>query len=65
MPKPCDNCVCVIHQRISIERDTLRETNEELRCTQAQQDQLLQAGIFANTAPGDVAMCRQEIIAFE
>lgn len=34
------------HQRISIERDTLRETNEELRCTQAQQDQLLQAGIL-------------------
>uniref|UniRef100_A0A671PFS4 Protein Hook homolog 1 n=1 Tax=Sinocyclocheilus anshuiensis TaxID=1608454 RepID=A0A671PFS4_9TELE len=28
----------------SIERDTLREINEELRCTQAQQDQLLQAG---------------------
>uniref|UniRef100_A0A671PFK7 Protein Hook homolog 1 n=1 Tax=Sinocyclocheilus anshuiensis TaxID=1608454 RepID=A0A671PFK7_9TELE len=27
-----------------IERDTLREINEELRCTQAQQDQLLQAG---------------------
>uniref|UniRef100_A0A8C1V971 Hook microtubule-tethering protein 1 n=1 Tax=Cyprinus carpio TaxID=7962 RepID=A0A8C1V971_CYPCA len=26
----------------SIERDTLREINEELRCTQAQQDQLLQ-----------------------
>uniref|UniRef100_A0A8C1LX61 Hook microtubule-tethering protein 1 n=1 Tax=Cyprinus carpio TaxID=7962 RepID=A0A8C1LX61_CYPCA len=32
-------------ERISIERDTLREINEELRCTQAQQDQLLQAGI--------------------
>uniref|UniRef100_A0A8C2JXR0 Hook microtubule-tethering protein 1 n=1 Tax=Cyprinus carpio TaxID=7962 RepID=A0A8C2JXR0_CYPCA len=31
-------------ERISIERDTLREINEELRCTQAQQDQLLQAG---------------------
>uniref|UniRef100_A0A8C1LVX3 Hook microtubule-tethering protein 1 n=1 Tax=Cyprinus carpio TaxID=7962 RepID=A0A8C1LVX3_CYPCA len=30
-------------ERISIERDTLREINEELRCTQAQQDQLLQA----------------------
>uniref|UniRef100_A0A672QG70 Protein Hook homolog 1-like n=1 Tax=Sinocyclocheilus grahami TaxID=75366 RepID=A0A672QG70_SINGR len=28
----------------SIEKDTLREINEELRCTQAQQDQLLQAG---------------------
>uniref|UniRef100_A0A9J8D1L2 Hook microtubule-tethering protein 1 n=1 Tax=Cyprinus carpio carpio TaxID=630221 RepID=A0A9J8D1L2_CYPCA len=31
-------------ERISIERDTLREINEELRCTQAQQAQLLQAG---------------------
>ncbi|XP_018589740.1 protein Hook homolog 1 isoform X2 [Scleropages formosus] len=33
-------------ERIIIERDSLKETNEELRCTQAQQDQLLQAGIF-------------------
>ncbi len=56
--KPCDNCVlCVIHQRISIERDTLRETNEELRCNQAQQDQLLLAGMFVDTIPGDGAMC--------
>uniref|UniRef100_A0A8C9TKB0 Hook microtubule-tethering protein 1 n=1 Tax=Scleropages formosus TaxID=113540 RepID=A0A8C9TKB0_SCLFO len=30
-------------ERIIIERDSLKETNEELRCTQAQQDQLLQA----------------------
>ncbi|KAL4634975.1 hypothetical protein GN956_G14438 [Arapaima gigas] len=33
-------------QRIIVERDSLKEINEELRCTQAQQDQLLQAGIF-------------------
>uniref|UniRef100_A0A8C9U2L8 Hook microtubule-tethering protein 1 n=1 Tax=Scleropages formosus TaxID=113540 RepID=A0A8C9U2L8_SCLFO len=32
-------------ERIIIERDSLKETNEELRCTQAQQDQLLQAGL--------------------
>uniref|UniRef100_A0A673ZAG9 Hook microtubule-tethering protein 1 n=1 Tax=Salmo trutta TaxID=8032 RepID=A0A673ZAG9_SALTR len=31
-------------ERIIIERDSLKETNEELRCNQAQQDQLLQAG---------------------
>uniref|UniRef100_A0A8C7T433 Calponin-homology (CH) domain-containing protein n=1 Tax=Oncorhynchus mykiss TaxID=8022 RepID=A0A8C7T433_ONCMY len=30
-------------ERIIIERDSLKETNEELRCNQAQQDQLLQA----------------------
>uniref|UniRef100_A0A671LDM3 Protein Hook homolog 1-like n=1 Tax=Sinocyclocheilus anshuiensis TaxID=1608454 RepID=A0A671LDM3_9TELE len=36
-------------ERISIERDTLRETNEELRCTQAQQDQLLHASMFYQT----------------
>ncbi len=47
----------MIHQRISIERDTLRETNEELRCNQAQQDQLLLAGMFVDTIPGDGAMC--------
>uniref|UniRef100_A0A8C2DXU0 Hook microtubule-tethering protein 1 n=1 Tax=Cyprinus carpio TaxID=7962 RepID=A0A8C2DXU0_CYPCA len=40
-------------ERISIERDTLREINEELRCTQAQQAQLLQAGMFADATPGD------------
>ncbi|KAJ7992921.1 hypothetical protein DPEC_G00267090 [Dallia pectoralis] len=32
-------------ERIIIERDSLKETNEELRCNQAQQDQLLQAGL--------------------
>ncbi|XP_052391939.1 protein Hook homolog 1-like [Carassius gibelio] len=38
-------------ERISIERDTLREINEELRCTQAQQDQLLQAGKYQTGSP--------------
>ncbi|NP_001038663.1 protein Hook homolog 1 [Danio rerio] len=38
-------------ERISIERDTLRETNEELRCTQAQQDQLLLAGKYQTGSP--------------
>uniref|UniRef100_A0AAQ5XIL7 Calponin-homology (CH) domain-containing protein n=1 Tax=Amphiprion ocellaris TaxID=80972 RepID=A0AAQ5XIL7_AMPOC len=33
--------------RIIIERDSLKEINEELRCTQAQQHQLSQAGISA------------------
>uniref|UniRef100_A0A673ZAN9 Hook microtubule-tethering protein 1 n=1 Tax=Salmo trutta TaxID=8032 RepID=A0A673ZAN9_SALTR len=32
-----------VRHRIIIERDSLKETNEELRCNQAQQDQLLQA----------------------
>uniref|UniRef100_A0AAY4DDX6 Calponin-homology (CH) domain-containing protein n=1 Tax=Denticeps clupeoides TaxID=299321 RepID=A0AAY4DDX6_9TELE len=32
--------------RIILERDSLKETIEELRCTQAQQDQLLQAACF-------------------
>uniref|UniRef100_A0A8D3BZR3 Hook microtubule-tethering protein 1 n=1 Tax=Scophthalmus maximus TaxID=52904 RepID=A0A8D3BZR3_SCOMX len=32
-------------ERIIIERDSLKEINEELRCTQAQQHQLSQAGI--------------------
>uniref|UniRef100_A0A665UAL5 Calponin-homology (CH) domain-containing protein n=1 Tax=Echeneis naucrates TaxID=173247 RepID=A0A665UAL5_ECHNA len=32
-------------ERIIIERDSLKELNEELRCTQAQQQQLSQAGI--------------------
>uniref|UniRef100_A0A8C1LVV5 Hook microtubule-tethering protein 1 n=1 Tax=Cyprinus carpio TaxID=7962 RepID=A0A8C1LVV5_CYPCA len=40
-------------ERISIERDTLREINEELRCTQAQQDQLLQAV----TTEGHLYLC--------
>ncbi|TRY57114.1 hypothetical protein DNTS_023988 [Danionella cerebrum] len=38
-------------ERISIERDTLRETNEELRCTQAQQDQLLLAEKYQTGSP--------------
>ncbi|XP_056132432.1 protein Hook homolog 1 [Lampris incognitus] len=38
-------------ERIIIERDSLKETNEELRCTQAQQDQLLQAGKFPAGSP--------------
>ncbi|XP_026802757.2 protein Hook homolog 1 isoform X1 [Pangasianodon hypophthalmus] len=38
-------------ERIIIERDSLRETNEELRCTQAQQDQLLQAEMFKTGSP--------------
>uniref|UniRef100_A0A672J051 Hook microtubule-tethering protein 1 n=1 Tax=Salarias fasciatus TaxID=181472 RepID=A0A672J051_SALFA len=32
-------------ERIIVERDSLKEMNEELRCTQAQQHQLSQAGI--------------------
>ncbi|KAL7888066.1 hypothetical protein AOLI_G00030400 [Acnodon oligacanthus] len=38
-------------ERIIIERDSLKETNEELRCTQAQQDQLLQAGMYKTGSP--------------
>uniref|UniRef100_A0A8B9JK66 Hook microtubule-tethering protein 1 n=1 Tax=Astyanax mexicanus TaxID=7994 RepID=A0A8B9JK66_ASTMX len=38
-------------ERVIIERDSLKETNEELRCTQAQQDQLLQAGMFKTGSP--------------
>ncbi|XP_051867885.1 protein Hook homolog 1 [Pristis pectinata] len=34
-------------ERLIIERDTLRETNEELKCTQLQQDHLLQSGKFS------------------
>uniref|UniRef100_A0AAY4DE78 Calponin-homology (CH) domain-containing protein n=1 Tax=Denticeps clupeoides TaxID=299321 RepID=A0AAY4DE78_9TELE len=37
--------------RIILERDSLKETIEELRCTQAQQDQLLQAGMFQTGSP--------------
>ncbi|XP_048833557.1 protein Hook homolog 1 [Brienomyrus brachyistius] len=33
-------------ERVIVERDSLKETNEELRCTQAQQSQFLQAGMF-------------------
>uniref|UniRef100_A0A667X3T0 Hook microtubule-tethering protein 1 n=1 Tax=Myripristis murdjan TaxID=586833 RepID=A0A667X3T0_9TELE len=36
-------------ERIIMERDTLKETNEELRCTQAQQSHLYQAGIKLDT----------------
>ncbi|XP_031430210.1 protein Hook homolog 1 [Clupea harengus] len=38
-------------ERIIIERDSLKETNEELRCTQAQQDQFLQAEMFQSDSP--------------
>uniref|UniRef100_A0A8C9U4N8 Hook microtubule-tethering protein 1 n=1 Tax=Scleropages formosus TaxID=113540 RepID=A0A8C9U4N8_SCLFO len=38
-------------ERIIIERDSLKETNEELRCTQAQQDQLLQAVTLSACGP--------------
>ncbi|XP_028817612.1 protein Hook homolog 1 [Denticeps clupeoides] len=38
-------------ERIILERDSLKETIEELRCTQAQQDQLLQAGMFQTGSP--------------
>ncbi|XP_067893307.1 protein Hook homolog 1-like [Heterodontus francisci] len=34
-------------ERLIVERDTLRETNEELKCTQLQQDHLLQSGKFS------------------
>uniref|UniRef100_A0A8C2DXB5 Hook microtubule-tethering protein 1 n=1 Tax=Cyprinus carpio TaxID=7962 RepID=A0A8C2DXB5_CYPCA len=52
-------------ERISIERDTLREINEELRCTQAQQAQLLQAGMFADATPGDGALPSHDNLAAE
>ncbi|XP_071751794.1 protein Hook homolog 1 [Centroberyx gerrardi] len=38
-------------ERIVIERDSLKETNEELRCTQAQQSQLFQAGMIPAGSP--------------
>ncbi|XP_030583723.1 protein Hook homolog 1 [Archocentrus centrarchus] len=38
-------------ERIIIERDSLKEINEELRCTQAQQHQLSQAGILPSSSP--------------
>uniref|UniRef100_A0A7N9AV61 Hook microtubule-tethering protein 1 n=1 Tax=Mastacembelus armatus TaxID=205130 RepID=A0A7N9AV61_9TELE len=38
-------------ERIIIERDSLKELNEELRCTQAQQHQLSQAGILPSGSP--------------
>ncbi|XP_038650272.1 protein Hook homolog 1 isoform X2 [Scyliorhinus canicula] len=34
-------------ERLIVERDTLKETNEELKCTQVQQDHLLQSGKFS------------------
>uniref|UniRef100_A0A4W6D2K3 Hook microtubule-tethering protein 1 n=1 Tax=Lates calcarifer TaxID=8187 RepID=A0A4W6D2K3_LATCA len=37
--------------RIIIERDSLKEINEELRCTQAQQHQLSQAGMLSSGSP--------------
>ncbi|KAM9383654.1 protein Hook homolog 1 [Pholidichthys leucotaenia] len=37
--------------RIIIERDSLKEINEELRCTQAQQHQLSQAGMLPSSSP--------------
>ncbi|XP_053178477.1 protein Hook homolog 1 [Scomber japonicus] len=38
-------------ERIIIERDSLKEINEELRCTQAQQHQLSQAGMIPSSSP--------------
>ncbi|XP_058887460.1 protein Hook homolog 1-like isoform X2 [Acipenser ruthenus] len=38
-------------ERMIIERDSLKETNEELKCTQVQQHQLLQAGIIPAGSP--------------
>uniref|UniRef100_A0A8C7W547 Hook microtubule-tethering protein 1 n=1 Tax=Oncorhynchus mykiss TaxID=8022 RepID=A0A8C7W547_ONCMY len=40
-------------EKIIIERDSLKETNEELRCNQAQQDQLRQAGMPAGSPSHD------------
>ncbi|KAM4739906.1 protein Hook homolog 1 [Anableps anableps] len=38
-------------ERIIVERDSLKEINEELRCTQAQQHQLSQSGILPSGSP--------------
>ncbi|KAK5869998.1 hypothetical protein PBY51_024668 [Eleginops maclovinus] len=38
-------------EKTIIERDSLKEINEELQCTQAQQDQLSQAGILPSSSP--------------
>ncbi|MGH0135729.1 UNVERIFIED_CONTAM: hypothetical protein FKN15_050773 [Acipenser sinensis] len=38
-------------ERLIIERDSLKETNEELKCTHVQQHQLLQAGIIPSGSP--------------
>ncbi|XP_038572260.1 protein Hook homolog 1 isoform X2 [Micropterus salmoides] len=38
-------------ERIVVERESLKEINEELRCTQAQQHQLSQAGMLPSGSP--------------
>uniref|UniRef100_A0A8C6PDS6 Hook microtubule-tethering protein 1 n=1 Tax=Nothobranchius furzeri TaxID=105023 RepID=A0A8C6PDS6_NOTFU len=38
-------------ERIIIERESLKEINEELRCTQAQERQFSQAGMFPSNSP--------------
>ncbi|XP_068174780.1 protein Hook homolog 1 isoform X2 [Antennarius striatus] len=38
-------------ERIIMERESLKEINEELRCTQAQQHQLSQAGLLPSDSP--------------
>ncbi|CAJ1060047.1 protein Hook homolog 1 isoform X1 [Xyrichtys novacula] len=38
-------------ERIIIERDSLKEINEELHCTQAQQNQLSKAGMLPSSSP--------------
>ncbi|KAM9763023.1 protein Hook homolog 1 [Menidia menidia] len=38
-------------ERIIIERDSLKEINEELRCTQVQQHQLSQSGLLSSGSP--------------
>ncbi|TMS20347.1 Protein Hook-like protein 1 [Larimichthys crocea] len=38
-------------ERIIIEKESLKEINEELRCTQAQQHQLFQAGMLPSGSP--------------
>ncbi|XP_061680323.1 protein Hook homolog 1 isoform X3 [Syngnathoides biaculeatus] len=38
-------------ERVIVERDSLKELNEELRCTQAQQNQLSQAGMLPCRSP--------------
>lgn len=43
----------LLHQRIIIERESLKEINEELRCTQAQQHQLSSAGTSPNSLDSD------------
>ncbi|XP_077441034.1 protein Hook homolog 1 isoform X2 [Vanacampus margaritifer] len=38
-------------ERVIVERDSLKELNEELRCTQVQQHQLSQAGMLPSRSP--------------